>query len=158
MAWSYNPAELMANQTFQVRYLIGDVNANDPQQQDEELDFALSLRGSIWGAAAMACESISSNLSRKADTVTGELHTQYSALAKAYHARSGYYESMSAARSGALPVVGGISVTEKINQENNQDRVPPNFNVGMTDNNNQPLPAAGNETSIPVSDNVPFPT
>lgn len=158
MTWSYNPAQIQTNQIFQVRYLIGDTNQDDPQQENEEIEFALQIRGSIWGAAAMACESISANLSRKADTVTGELHTKYSTLSTAYNARSMVYEQQAAARSGALPIVGGISIQEKINQESDPDRVPPNFNIGMTDNNNQPLPPAGNESSIPVSDNVPFPT
>ena len=153
MAWSYSPSSLATNTTSQARFLIGDTNTNDQQLQDEEINFTLTLRGSIWGAAAMCCESIAANASRKADTTTGELRTLYSSIAKSYHARSAYYESQAAARGGALPIVGGISVMEKAAQEANPDRVPPNFNTGMTDNLNQPIGPAGNETSVPNQNN-----
>ena len=146
MTWNYNVTELAATPLFQARFLIGDTLSNDQQLQDEEINFSLTVRGSIWGAAAMGCASIASQLSRKADTVTGELHTLYSAQSKAYYARSQMYEGMAAARGGSLPILGGISVTEKINQELNPDRVWPNFNIGMQDNLNYPLPPAGNET------------
>lgn len=152
MSWNYDVTQLQEQPIFQARFLIGDTNDNDQQLQDEEIEFTLTLRSSIWGAAAMCCETLAAKLSRKADTVTGELRTLYSAQARAYNARAAYYEQQSAIFGGALPITGGISISDKINQEEDNDRVPPNFNVGMTDNLNQPLPPAGNEPGVPISE------
>ncbi len=151
MSWTYNVSEIMTMPVFQARFLIGDTNANDQQLQDEEIAFSLTLRSSIWGAAAMCCESISANLSRKADTTTGELRTLYSGLSRAYHSRAMAYEGKSAEMGGALPFAGGITISGKILAETDLDRVPPNFNVGMTDNDNYPIQPAGNEPSVPTS-------
>ena len=150
MAWNYDVTRLLSNTVFQVRFLIGDTNDNDHQLEDEEIQFSLNVRASIWGAAATCCESISANLSRRADTTTGELRTMYSNLSRAYHARAAAYETKSVEMGGALPFVGGISIAQKILAETDLDRVQPAFNTGMTDNNNYPLAPAGNEPSVPV--------
>ena len=150
MAWNYNITQLLTNTTFQARFLIGDTNSNDQQLQDEEIQFALTVRSSIWGAAATCCESISANLSRKADTTTGELRTLYSSLSRAYHARAQAYEGKSAEMGGALPFAGGISIAQKILAETDPDRVQPDFSRGLTDNNNYPVSPAGNEPSVPT--------
>ena len=150
MTWTYNVTSLLTNPTFQARFLIGDTNQNDQQLADEEISFALSLRSSIWGAAAICCVSIAANASRRADTSTGELRTHYSEVARAYAARGAAYEAKSAELGGALPFAGGITISGKILAECDLDRVPPNFNVGMTDNNSYPVAPAGNEPSVPV--------
>ena len=136
---------------FQARFLIGDTNANDQQLQDEEIQFTLTIRASIWGAAATCCESISANLSRKADTTTGELRTLYSSLSRAYHARAMAYESKSVELGGALPFAGGISIAQKILAETDPDRVSPDFSRGLQDNLNYPIGPAGNEPSVPTN-------
>ncbi len=148
MTWTYNVSTLLTNTTYQVRFLTGDTSANDPQLQDEEIVFTLNLRSSVWGAAAMCCGSIAANASRRADTSTGELRTHYSEVARAYFARSAMYETKSAEMGGALPFCGGITISGKALAEADLDRVPPNFNVGMTDNVNYPVAPAGNETSV----------
>jgi hypothetical protein len=150
MSWNYNVADLGTNQKDQIRFLIGDTNTNDQQLQDEELQFSLTIRSSIWGAAATCCESISANLSRKADTTTGELRTLYSSLSRAYHARSMAYESKSVEMGGALPFAGGISIAQKILAETDPDRVQPAFSRGLQDNLNYPISPAGNEPSVPA--------
>ena len=151
MTWSYSTSDLLTSPKDQVRFLVGDTNANDEQLQNEEILFSLNVRASIWGAAATCCESSSASLSRRADTTTGELRTMYSNLSRAYHARAAQYEQKSAEMGGALPFVGGISIAQKILAETDLDRVPPVFNVGQNDNLNYPVQPAGNEPSIPTS-------
>jgi hypothetical protein len=146
MTWSYTVSDLTTSSKDQVRFLIGDTIANDPQLQDEEINFALTIRGSVYGTAAQCCLSISAQLSRKADTTTGELRTLYSSQAKAYQARAAAYEVKSSELGGALPLVGGISYTDKENAVLDQDRVAPEFVRNITDNTNQPIAPAGNET------------
>jgi len=146
MSWSYNPAQLATNTTYQVRRLIGDVNMNTQQVQDEEIAFALTQRATIYGAAAECCSYISAQYSRDVDTVAGELRTLYSSRAKAYAARGAYFESVALTRSGALPYAGGISESDKATQEQDADRVPPSFNIGMEEAD-LPVGPVGNETS-----------
>lgn len=150
MAWNYDVTKLLIQQIPQVRFLIGDTNANDQQLQDEEIQFSLNIRSSVWGAAATCCESISANLSRKADTTTGELRTLYSSLSRAYHARAGSYEQKASELGGGMPFAGGISVLQKQMAELDPDRVDPIFNRGLTDNLNYPIGPVGNEPSVPT--------
>ncbi len=134
MTWTYDVSNINTSVKDQVRFIVGDTLAKDPQLQDEELLFALTQRSSIWGTAAMCCESLAAQYSRRADTVTGELHTLYSAQSKAYAARALFYENKAVALSGATPYAGGISVTDKVNQAEDPDRVPPQFQIGQDDN------------------------
>lgn len=142
MVWSYNPAQLPANTTFQVRLLIGDTVQTDQQFQDEEIVFTLSKRASIYGAAADLCRALASKFSRKADTMDRDMRTQYSAIARNYLSMANSYSAR--ASSASVPYAGGISVSDKQQQEQNPDRVQPAFNVGMQDNY-IPVPDAGNE-------------
>lgn len=145
MTWTYDPSQLAGNPTMQVRLTIGDTFASDPQLQDEEISFFLSQRGSIWGAAAEACRAIAANTSRLADTVQGEFKQNYSNRARAYAARAATFEGFAISRGGAMPYAGGISVADKQQQELDADRVPPQFNIGM-DDNQLPVAPAGNES------------
>lgn len=154
MTWTYDVAGLSSNSKDQMRLLVGDTLSDDPQLQDEEIQFLLTTRSSIYGAAAQCCRSIASQYSRKADAVQGELHTLYSAQAKAYSARAAEYENRSVAAGGALPYAGGISIADKQAQEQNADRVPPQFALGMEDNY-LPIGPAGNETLQPPEETDP---
>lgn len=150
MSWDYDVTGLSSSRKDQVRFLTGDTNQLDQQLADEEINFSLTIRSSVWGAAATCCESISANLSRRADTTTGELRTLYSSLSRAYHARAMAYEQKSVEMGGAMPFVGGISVAQKVIAETDLDRVRAQFNTGMTDNLNYPVSPTGNEPSVPT--------
>lgn len=144
MAWTYNPANLATSKPDQVRLLIGDTLSTDQQLQDSEIAWFITQRASVWGAAADACRSLSTQYARLSDTVTGELHTTYSQKSTAYAKRAGEYEAKANARGGAPPYAGGISVQDKISQELDPDRVQPQFQLGM-DDNLLPIGPAGNE-------------
>ncbi len=148
--WTYDVANIATSPKDQTRFLLGDVLSKDPQVQDEEIEFVLTQRSNIYGAAAMCCQSIAAQYSRRADTVTGELHTLYSAQAKAYAARALFYEGKAVALSGAVPYAGGISIMDKANWMEDQDRVPPQYQLGMDDNNNYPVSPAGPESVVPT--------
>lgn len=135
MTWTYDVTQLASNTTYQVRFAMGDTVQNDPQVQDEEIAFALSQRKSVSGAAAMCCRNLASRFSREADSVQGtELRTMYSAKAKAYAARAADFEQLASDSGYVMPFAGGISISQKTQQEQNSDRVPPNFSIGMDDN------------------------
>lgn len=159
MSWSYDPTTLATNKTNQVRFLIGDTVATDPQVQNEEIAFSLTQRSSVYGAAADTLRALAARLSREADTVDRDLRTMMSSRAKAYANRARELEIIGKARSGAVPYAGGISIADKIQQELDIDRVPPAFVVNM-DENYLPVAPVGNEgtpfpfTSDDESDNI----
>jgi hypothetical protein len=150
MTWSYNTAELATNTTYQVRFTIGDTLPNDPQLQDEEIAFALSMRSSIYGASADCCRAIAAGLSRQADSSQGPQRTTYSSKARAYATRAAQLDNLAVTRGGVMPYAGGISISDKVAQETDTDRVAPQFQVGMEDNY-LPLAPAGNEGTITPS-------
>lgn len=150
MTWTYTVTDLATSAKDQVRRMIGDVISSDQQIADEEILFAISQRSSVYGAAADCCRYIAAQFSRKADLVTqgagGSLKTNYSQQARAYAAMAATFEGKSAMFGGALPYAGGISAADKNNNENDTDRVAPQFNIGM-DDNHLPVDSVGNETN-----------
>ena len=139
MTWSYVPSALATSAKDQVRRLIGDVILTDQQIMDEEINFALTQRSSIYGAAADCCRFLQAQFSRKIDLVTqsgggGALKSNFSAQSLQYGKLAALYEAKAVALGGALPYAGGISVSDKQNQELDTDRVQPDFTVGMEDN------------------------
>lgn len=124
---------------------MGDTVSTSPQVQDEEINFALGQRPSIYGAAAMVCRSLASRLAREADTVDKDIRTTLSSRSRSYLRMATEFEMQAAVRAGALPYAGGISASDKQTRELDTDRVAPQFNIGMQDNF-IPVGPAGNET------------
>lgn len=134
MTWSYNLTQLGTNQTYQVRFLIGDTLTSDQQIQDEEVQLALSLRSGIYGAAAECCRNLAARYAREADVVQQELRTAYSTKSKSYSAQAQIFEGKSAMGGAGLPAFGAMTIADKQSQEQDPTRVPPQFQLGMDDN------------------------
>lgn len=85
MSWSYsgNPADSTKDT---VRFLIGDVEADDPLLSDEEIAYVISESGgSVYQAAHDACYHIASTFSRMATSKSvGDLSLSYANRADAY--------------------------------------------------------------------------
>lgn len=143
--WTYSGNPATSNRDA-LRYLIGDIVESDPLIQDPELDFALTQRTSIYGAAALACRSLASKLSREADTVDKDLRDSISQRARAFRMMAVDYETQASVRSGAMPYAGGISKSDKAIQVANTDRVEPQYTLGMDDNLIDPEAPVGGET------------
>lgn len=152
MSWTYDPTQLQTSSKMQVRYLVGDTIAADQQVQDEEINFVLTQRPSIYGAAAMVCRSLASRLSRQADTVDKDLRTVLSARAKAYAARAVEYDTKATIRGGGKPYAGGLSISDKIQNEQDTDRVQPQYNISMDDNYLPVAPVPNEGTPEPSTD------
>jgi hypothetical protein len=90
LGWSYNASLLAQSPRFQVRRMIGDVLSEQPQLQDEEIDFLLSTQpgGDVYLAAAQGCRDLAAQYSRKASTTVGPVHTTYDNQARAYAQRA----------------------------------------------------------------------
>ena len=146
MTFSYSVSDLAASPKDQVRLAIGDVNQAAPLLQDEEIAFALTLRGSsIFGAAAECCSMIAGKQAMKFDTSNQNIRSSLSQLIRNWTARASYFEARCASSGQGTPYMGGISIADKAKVEGDSDRVAPNFNFGLTDNT-LPSGAVGNET------------
>jgi hypothetical protein len=132
--WTYNPAQLTTNTTYQVRRLIGDVLYGDQQMQDDEIEWFTANYTNVWSAASAAAASLGAQFARLVDTVQGELRTLYGQRAKNYMLISGQLSNQSKGRGPAYAYAGGISAMDKEQQVENVDRVPPNFLIRMFDN------------------------
>src|SRR5258708_31720934 len=102
-------------------------------------------RENVYGAGALVGSTYAGRLSREADTQDREMRTQYSARARNYLAIASALENLAKGKGGAMPYAGGISVADKISQQDNPDRVTPQFQIGMMDDLIPGFPA-GNET------------
>ncbi|HZT90284.1 MAG TPA: hypothetical protein VFA12_20255 [Stellaceae bacterium] len=134
-----------------MRLLIGDTNSTNPLLQDEEIAFDLTQVPTVYGAAAMACSQVAAKFSSLADQSAGQTKIAYSQRAKAYRAMAAEYKNLAAARGGGMPYAGGISISDKAQQTQDSDRVPPNFNIGMTDDF-LPVAPVGPETQAEIDE------
>lgn len=118
-----------------MRLLIRDVTDSAPLLQDEEIAFLLTTtNGSIFAAAALACETLAARFSQQAaDKQVGDLRisftnkaNDYLTLAKQYSDRAG-----SSGLAAVTPYAGGLTYTDKSIDEDDLDIVPPAFKIGQ---------------------------
>lgn len=147
MTWSYDIDALGTSPKDQVRLLIGDTLQSEPQLQDEEIAYLITQRSSVYGAAAECCRSLQAKFSRSVDQTTGTDKTMFSQMAKAYGIKAAEFEDKAAMAGAGLPYAGGISVADKLQQQQDRDRVEPQFQIGMEDNL-LPVPPAGNLSTV----------
>ncbi len=111
--------------------LIGDTDNTEELLQDEEIQFLLSdANNNVYVAGWRACELIAAEYARKAQRSVGgsrdgitlfaqQKYAQYSLLAKQLKAQS-YKRNMGV-------YAGGLSISDKISIEDDDDRVQPVF-------------------------------
>lgn len=144
--WTYS-GDPRSSDKDAVRFLIGDTVSKDPLLQDAEILFALASSAGRYAAAATLCRSLAARMSREADVVDRDLRTALSTRARSFLRMAAEYENRSLFFGPGLPYAGGISIADKVLQEDNPDRVEPQYNLGM-DDNLIPVAPAGNETPI----------
>lgn len=150
MTWTYNLAALATAPLSQVRLLIGDTDIANPLLQDEEINFFLIRRPNTYGAAAEACRSLSVRFATEATTKAGDSEIMYSDISKAFALRAQTFESQAANSGSGSPYAGGISQSDKFNQEQDTDRVAPQFALNVDDNYTSPVaPASDSDPSGP---------
>lgn len=141
--WTYSGDPSLSTKDA-VRFLIGDILAGDPLLQDAEINYAITLRTTAYGAAAQCLRTLASQMSRQADSTQGELRIGYSSKARAFAKRADEYEAREAIAGSGMAWAGGISLADKMAREQLTDRVKPQFNLGMTDSD-IPVGQGGNE-------------
>jgi hypothetical protein len=141
--WNYHATKLATSTLDQVRLLIGDVVATDPQMQDEEIAFFLTQRSSVWGAAAECCMTLATKFGRSVDQAVGTAKISYSQMSTAYTQKAILFNARAAAMGSGMPYAGALSIADMVNQLANDDRVAPQFTIGITDDVVPIAPAGG---------------
>jgi hypothetical protein len=142
MAYTYDPLDLVlttsSGRLNVVRLLVGDTNSDDPQVQNEEIDFSLNQSGNnVYSAAVYVCRLIASKYARMVDTqLDGALEATYSDRVKHYNLLAAQIGELGKRASGrALGVsAGGIKLSAIDAANKDTDRNPSAFEVGKFDN------------------------
>lgn len=131
MSWTYTNDPLNVP-LDRVRYLIGDLDVNDPQLTDQELNFRISTEGSPESAAIAAVRDLLALYARKVDSSVGDLRISYSQRREQYE---GLLSKLliNRVRTSAGIVAGGISVARKGIVQQDADVVQPDFRKGQFD-------------------------
>lgn len=131
--WTYNPGEVGTTDLYTVRNLIGDVLVSDQLLSDPEVLAAISQYSNTYLAAAEACRNISARNARKVDISNGSMRTNYSQMSARYAVLARELEQRGMMTGGATAYVGGISVADKQANDDDTDRVAPQFTIGEFD-------------------------
>lgn len=133
MSWSYVDPNKFPKDA--VRLEIGDTDSTDPLLQDFEIQyFLLQYNNSVLSAAIRACEVIMSKFTRLADEQVGSVNIKFSQKSKQYGLLVIQLRQRLAIDGDIIPYAGGISKMDKDLQNQNQDRVRPDFTKRMEEN------------------------
>ena len=124
--FSYNDSDLSTDLN-KVRRLIGDVNSTAGLFSDEEIEFFISEEANIYGAAAVACESLSAKFASGVSKTVGKLKINLQQKFDHYEKLSETFKTKSKTKGGIQLFAGGISQAQKDSEESNTDRVAPSF-------------------------------
>jgi len=129
MAWTYtnDPANVALDR---VRFMIGDIDADDPQITDEELNWLISDEGSEISAAIAAVRNLIAQYARLVDKSVDGLSISYSQRRDNLKELMATLKARQASRK-AVPFAGGISQSQKDDVKDNSDRVKPRFRRGQ---------------------------
>ena len=89
MTWTYG-GDPSANAKDEVRWLVGDIDSSNPQIQDEEINYVLTLHAdpgadrANYTAASVVARAIAAKYAGKADKTVGGLSIKYSDKRDAY--------------------------------------------------------------------------
>lgn len=118
----------------QVRFLVGDTDSRDQLLNDFEITWVLSqYNNTPLNAAIRCCEAIISKMSRMASESVGRVKVEYQQKADSYRKTMLMLENR-LAKEDAQPFAGGISIVQKRTNEQNTDRVRPDFRKHMMEN------------------------
>lgn len=149
MAWTYDVTKFNDNtlstyppatngQLMNVRLLIQDNRTARQLLQDEEIEQFINSEANIYMAAAACCDSLVAIAGTQKSKKISEFQITYDA---------GFYRELAAqlrarGQGHQTPYAGGISIADKLAQQENTDWVPPAVSRGLDDNLGAPSPAA----------------
>ena len=118
-SYSGNPS---SSQKDEVRFLIGDTDADRPMLADSEILYLISKYGSAVNASIQAALALVAKFSRMADESVGSVSKSYSQLSEQFRKLSNDLQKKQSIDS-CMPYAGGISISDKISNETDLNRV-----------------------------------
>jgi len=141
--WTYSgdPSDSEKNA---VRFLLQDTNESRPLVQDEEIDWLITQNANLYLAAAALCDVLVAKTGAMRSKTIGEFRISYS---------SDFYKMLGASLRARglthqLPYAGGISIADKLNQQNSSDWVDPAVSRGLGDNPAAPHPTTPSQNPL----------
>ena len=131
MGWTYS-GDPATSTLDEVRFLVGDTDDADQQVTNEEVEYLIASAGSANAAAVAAAVVLATRYSGLAKSkAVGDLRIEYESRAEGYRALIKKLETGGVSGSTAHPIAyaGGISISDKEAQEDDDDRVEPGFVV-----------------------------
>jgi predicted alpha/beta hydrolase family esterase len=136
MVWSYSQDPSSSSKDT-VRFYVGDTIEADPQISDEEITFLITEEGdNLLRAAARGAEMIAAHYARQVDKSVGGLSLSAGRRQEKYERLAKQLWNRASRVGKGLPTAyaGGISITDKIVQIEDTDRVRPDFHKDQMDN------------------------
>ena len=132
-SWAYS-GDPNASDRDQIRWLIGDVEIDDPLVSDAEITAALATEGTTDAAAAACCEFLAAFFRRDVDKSVS--NPGGGSTSMSYSKRADQYTALAQTlRQGAAllvaPYCAALSVSEKNAVADDDDRVAPSFRRGL---------------------------
>ena len=133
MSWSYS-GDPTTSAKDEVRFLIGDTDSREPLLQNEEIAYVLGkYNNSPINAAIRCCETIMAKFARLVNEAVGQVKINYRERYENYRDTIADLRRRLAIED-ATPYAGGISVSDKRTNQDNDDRVRPDFTKHQNEN------------------------
>lgn len=135
MAWSYS-GDPRNSPKDQVRILVGDTDETDQLLQDGEIYYFLDMYSQApLNAAIRACEVIQAKFSRMVDETVGSVRISFSQRMDAMNKlKTSLIQRIATEGIPSGPYAGGISISDIQQNNQNADRVRPDFTKHMMEN------------------------
>jgi hypothetical protein len=130
MTWTYDSA--LTDTKDQVRFLVGDTTQSAQLVQDEEIDWALTVEGNVFSAAALVATTLASTFAGKVEKAVGDLKLRYGDQYNNYLVLAKQLRGRVSLDAKAMSA-GAESLSTKEPDETNTDLVQPFFRRGTHD-------------------------
>lgn len=126
MPYTGNPA---ASTRDAVYFLIGETNTGEAQVSDAEIDYALAVENSVYGAAARMCEMLAAKWARRDGMSASAVTSQKQAVSKQYLVMARLFRAK--VPRSVFYIAPGITKTHFDSNVDDTDIRQPVFSRGM---------------------------
>lgn len=126
MVWSYvNPT---TSSKDAVRFRIGDTDKDDPQLQDEEINYLLSLNSNIIRASVEGCKALAAKYAREVSKTVGPVSIQAQTMFEHYNNLATSLTGLLTSGSDVpIPWAGGVFKSDRKDIEDDDSLIPHTF-------------------------------
>lgn len=130
MTWTYDSTAPGSSGKSWIRMRIGDTSSGDQLLQDEQISAILDGEGNKYLAGAICAEMVGAWFARKVDKTVGKLRIAMQQASEHYFTLADRLRSECGTRADGA-YAGGISKDDMDTQEDDTDRVVPQFSMGQ---------------------------